>query len=32
MDAIARMTVGTTGLYMAAEYDKERRAEGLGCV
>ena len=30
MDAIARMTVGTTGLYMAAEYDKERRAEGLG--
>ena len=30
MDAIARMTIGSAGLYLAAEYDKERRAEGLG--
>ena len=29
-DAFARMMVGTTGLYMAMEYDKERRAKGLG--
>ena len=30
MDALARMTIGSAGLYLAMEYDKERRAEGLG--
>jgi hypothetical protein len=29
-DAFARMAVGTTGLLMAMDYDKERRAKGLG--
>jgi hypothetical protein len=30
LDAIARMTVGSAGILLAAQYDKERRDEGLG--
>lgn len=30
MDAAARTTVGTAGLILAAQYDQERRDEGLG--
>ena len=30
MDAAARTTVGTAGLILAAQYDKERRDDGLG--